>query len=113
MIEITDEKLDQIEKCASLGLTLDDISMIISISRKTLVRRLADNEDARNAYDKGRAQAKLKVVTKLFELIEQGEASAIFFYLKCQCNWKENAQTQTQMPEVKIYLPQKEDVVQL
>lgn len=111
MIEITDEKLDQIEKCASLGLTLDDISLIISVSRKTLVRRLADNENAKNAYDKGRAQAKLKVLGKLFDLIEQGEPSAIFFYLKCQCNWKENAQVQSQMPEVKIYLPQKEDVV--
>jgi hypothetical protein len=110
MIEITEEKLDQIERCASLGLTLDDIALIISVSRKTLVRRLADNEEARDAYDRGRAKAKLKVLTKLFELIENGDNASIFFYLKCQCRWSETQQQQIQTSEVKIYLPEKNDI---
>ena len=97
-----------IQKCASLGMTLDDISYIIDVARKTLVRRLKDDEDARYHYEKGRAEAKLKVVGKLFELIEAGEPAAIFFYLKCQCNWREKDKVELQeKPQIQIYLPQK------
>lgn len=111
MIILSEEKLNQIEHCASLGLTLDDIGLIISVSRKTLVRRLADNEEARNAYDRGRAKAKLRVTEKLFELIENGEAAAIFFYLKCQCNWREKEKIElSEKPAIQIYLPQKDAI---
>lgn len=30
------------------------------------------------------------VVSQLMRLIDDGNAAAIFFYLKCRCNWREN-----------------------
>ena len=109
-IILTDEQITLIEKAAGLGLNLDDISYLIGTSPRTLDRRLADNEKAREAYNAGRAKAKLKVSEKLFDLIEKGEPAAIFFYLKCQAGWREKdkAEGNNNKAEIKIYLPEKE-----
>lgn len=110
-IILTDEQKKTIERCAGLGLTLDDISHIISVSPKTLDRRLKDDETVRSHYEKGRAIAKMRVTERLHELIENGEISAIFFYLKCQCGWREKQEIQAEIttPTVQIYLPKKNE----
>lgn len=109
-IILTNEQINLIEKAAGLGLNLDDISYLIGLSPRTLDRRLKDNSQAREAYDSGRAKARLKVSEKLFDLIERGEPAAIFFYLKCQAGWREKdkAEESNNKAEIKIYLPEKE-----
>lgn len=107
-IKLTDEQIGTIERCAGLGLTIYEISIVLNISRPTLNRKLRDEEDVRVAYNTGRIKAKLKVTAKLFELIEDGNAAAIFFYLKCQCGWREVAEPQVETREVTIYLPSKD-----
>lgn len=110
-IILTPEQINTIERAAGLGLNLDNISYLIGISPRTLDRRLTDCEEAREAYNRGRAIAHEKVASKLFTLIEQGEPAAIFFYLKCQANWREKDKTDenANKAEIKIYLPQKEN----
>lgn len=111
MIILTPEQINTIERAAGLGLNLDNISYLIGINPRTLDRRLADCEKAREAYNRGRAIAHEKVASKLFTLIEQGEPAAIFFYLKCQAGWREKDKIEENgnKAEIKIYLPEKEN----
>jgi hypothetical protein len=108
-IKLSEEQIGTIERCAGLGLTIEEISIVLNISRPTLNRKLRDEEEVRIAYEAGRVKAKLKVVGKLFELIEEGNAAAIFFYLKCKCGWREVELQQIETKEVTIYLPSKDD----
>jgi transcriptional regulator with XRE-family HTH domain len=108
-IKLSQEQISTIERCAGLGLTIEEISIILNVSRPTLNRKLRDEEEVRNSYETGRAKAKLKVVGKLFELIEEGNPAAIFFYLKCKCGWRETEVIQqNEHREVTIYLPAKD-----
>lgn len=109
-IKLTTNQIETIERAAGLGLNLDNISYLIGISPRTLDRRLSDCEEAREAYNKGRAIAHEKVASKLFDLIEKGEPAAIFFYLKCQAGWREKdkIENDNSKAEIKIYLPEKE-----
>lgn len=111
MIVLNKDQIETIERAAGLGLTLNDISYLIGISPRTLDRRLIDDDRAKEAYEAGRAKAKLKVTEKLFDLIEKGETAAILFYLKCQCGWREKdrvTETTGNKAEITIYLPQKD-----
>jgi hypothetical protein len=110
MIKLTDNQIKTIERAAGLGLNLDNISYLIGTSPRTLDRRLADCEEAREAYNRGRAIAHEKVASKLFDLVEKGETAAILFYLKCQAGWREKdkADENNNKAEIKIYLPEKE-----
>lgn len=107
-IKLNEEQIGTIERCAGLGLTIEEISIVLNISRPTLNRKLRDEETVRDAYEAGRVKAKLKVTAKLFELIEEGHAAAIFFYLKCKCGWRETELQQIENKEVTIYLPTKD-----
>ena len=71
---------------------------------------MTEDETTKEAYQKGRAVAKELVVGKLFDLIRKGEPSAIFFYLKCQCGWREKEKdvVETTATPITIYLPEKE-----
>jgi hypothetical protein len=110
---LTKKDIEQIEICAGLGLTITEISLIIGISRPTLNRKLDSVEEARDAYDRGRAIAKKIVTSKLFDLIEKGEPAAIFFYLKCQCGWREKDKIENAIATpITIYLPEKEIISQ-
>jgi hypothetical protein len=106
---LTTEDIERIRNCAGFGLTIDEISLIINVSRPTLNRKLRDCPEVRQAYDEGRAIAKEFVTGKLFDLIKKEEPSAIFFYLKCQCGWREKEKdvVETTASPVTIYLPEK------
>jgi transcriptional regulator with XRE-family HTH domain len=106
-IKITEDHKHIIREGAGCGLTIKDIARIAGISPRTLDRWMTD-EEVKECYETGRAIAKQKVVGKLFDLIEKGEPAAIFFYLKCQCGWKEKADVIQSTEQIQIYLPAKE-----
>ena len=107
----TTKDVEQIEDMAAIGLTLEDISKILRWSEKTLKRRMEDTEGVREAYERGRATAKQIVLKRLFELIQKGNPAAIFFYLKCQCGWREAKESIGERPieNITIYLPKKQE----
>jgi hypothetical protein len=110
-VKLSDEDKEIITTCAGYGMTITEISLILKVGRTTLNRRLADDDTIREAYDEGRAIAKQKVVSKLFDLINKGEPSAIFFYLKCQCGWREKPEIVVESGNpITIYLPQKDEL---
>lgn len=111
-IILDDRQIELIESCAGRGLTLDDIAAIIKVNPRTLDRKLAEYPEVRAAYDRGRAIAKKLVVDKLFEQIMEGKTSAIIFYLKTQCGWRETDKPEAFAGNVTIYIPEKVKEVQ-
>lgn len=106
-IILSPEQITTIERCAGRGLTVEDMAAIIGVSESTLERRIRDDEAVQAAYSKGRAEAKLFVVNKLFEQIADGKIAAIIFYLKTQCGWREKEEAIANHAEVSFYLPEK------
>lgn len=110
--DIDERDLRTVEEAAGLGLTQDDIGRLVGANPATFVNWLKVDDELREAYDKGKAIAKRKVARRLFEIIEsesRESAAAVFFYLKCQCGWREADKSDTQQTaqEIKIYLPEK------
>lgn len=105
----TEKDIKQIEDMAGLGLTQKEIALILGWSSKTLERKLEKIEEVAIAYKRGRAIAKKKVTKKLFSLIEKGHPASIFFYLKCQCGWREVKEEEAEAKQnIVIYLPEKD-----
>lgn len=84
-----DDNLDKIQKMASIGLNQSDIATLLGIKTPTLSKYLREHPEFYIAYKKGRVDAKAMVTNKLFDKIRQGDVASIFFYLKCQCKWRE------------------------
>jgi hypothetical protein len=107
---ISPDQIEQIKKCAGYGLTIEEISHVINIPIATLKRHMKSDEIVGEAYAAGRAIAKEMVVGKLFDLIRNGEPSAIYFYLKCQGGWREKEKdvVETTAVPITIYLPEKD-----
>ena len=107
-ILLSPEQIEMLEGMAGRGLTLDDCAAILKIAPRTLDRRLSDCPEVREAYDRGRAIAKNTVTQKLFDQIHEGNMTAIIFYLKTQCGWREKEHDgDRQQNNVVVYLPEK------
>lgn len=50
---------------------------------------------AKEHYDRGKMDAQNYVISRLFDLIKEGDKSAIIFYLKTQCGWTETQRIET------------------
>jgi hypothetical protein len=74
---------DQVYKFASVLGTDEEISFVIGIAEETLRKHY------RSELDVGRAASKLYVKDRLRTLIDKLEPSAIYFYLKTKCQWRE------------------------
>lgn len=108
-ILLSPEQLKQLETMAGRGLTLDDCAAVLNISPRTLDRRLSDDEEVKEAYKRGRAIAKDAVTSKLFDQINDGNLTAIIFYLKTQCGWREKDRDEEgNTAQVVLYLPEKD-----
>lgn len=70
-----------------------DIALALGISYATLNRRQKDSESFESAIKRGQAKAKIFVTGKLMKLIEEGNPTAIIFWLKCN-GWRETNRTE-------------------
>jgi len=75
--KVTDESRRMVENAAGMGMTHEDISLLLGIrDPKTLRRRY------RRELDSGMPKAKLQVATKLFEKCMAGDNTAIIWWEK-------------------------------
>jgi len=68
-----------------LGMTHEEIELIEGHDRGTIAKH------CRAELDKGKSDAKAMVITSLFNNIKKGKEASIFFWLKCQARWSEQA----------------------
>lgn len=81
--------LKEVERLASLGLTLEEIATGLGCSYETLNNRSKENTDIKEAIKRGRLKSAEHVVNKLMEQIDQGNVTATIFYLKAKCGWRD------------------------
>lgn len=116
-IALSPADLRTIEKMAGLGSTLDEIACVLGISPATLDRKLDQQEEVRQAYDKGRAVAKHDMASRLWDIAMSNDPEgnptkqavvATIFWLKAQAKWSDRLvveQEQVETNAVQIYLP--------
>jgi hypothetical protein len=85
-IEFSQKDRDEIEHLSGLCLSHDEIALLKKCNADTLKKH------CQVELDRGRVKSLNKVVNALFKLIDKGEASAIYFYLKTRHGWKDKSQ---------------------
>lgn len=89
----TNSDMKKIEKMASLGLSISQISTIFGISTDTFYRRANEaNCDLSAAITRGKSKATLAVAQKAYELAIAGDTSMIKYYLSSIAGWSEKSQ---------------------
>jgi len=73
--------LNQVEALAGLGLTDEDIALVLGIGERTLERYKKD-PDFRHALKRGKIKADSQVVKRLYEKAMDGDTTAMIFCLK-------------------------------
>ena len=95
--------LNRVEALASRGLSEEQIAQSLGISRSTLNNRKAESEQFVQAIKKGKAQGIAYVAGKLQKKIEEGDMTAIIFFLKTRAGWSEkqvlDVTTREEVPE--------------
>lgn len=81
--------LAEVERLASLGLTREQIASSLGASASTVYNRLRDDEDFSEAVKRGEARGIGAVASRLMEQINEGNTTAMIFYLKSRAGWKE------------------------
>lgn len=83
---LTDEQIAEIEILAK-DLTIEQIADYFGIGSSTFYRIKQKDPRVSMAYKKGRTIGIKHVASKLMVLIDQGDITAIIFYLKTQAGW--------------------------
>ena len=90
----------KVEHLAGLGLSQEKIALALGCSERTVLNRLSDDAEFAAAYTRGRASREVLVADKLADRCNEGDVSAIKFYLQCVAGWREK-QDITVQAEVK------------
>lgn len=84
----TEEDRRDLERLAGL-LTLPQLAAFFKTSVTTLKRRMDEEPDLMDSYQKGRAAVIGRVAQSLVQNALDGNVTAAIFYLKTQGGWKE------------------------
>ena len=79
------------ERLASQGLTLEQIAHTLGICYQTLNEKRKEYTDFSDAIERGRAKGIAVITNSLFERAQDGDVSAIRYYLnnRDNANWKD------------------------
>lgn len=89
-IELDEADYPKVHALARQGLNVEQIASRLGISKKTLERRLAEDSDAKDALEMGRAHADGAVIAAAFEMAKSGKYPTMTqFWLRARCGWKE------------------------
>lgn len=85
---LTPEQITELEKLAAV-LTLDQIADFFGISDRTLRTRIHEDDVILAAYKRGKQRAIVNVAGNLIKQANNGNTTAMIFYLKTQAGWRE------------------------
>lgn len=89
MAKMIEVDLKKVEEYAQACDSEEEIALALGISYSTLRRRKADSEQFEQAIKRGKAKANVFVGGMLMKKIKSGDTTAMIFYLKSRCGWKE------------------------
>lgn len=81
--------LEEVERLASLGLTMDQIAAALGIGTRTLERRKADLAEMAEAIKAGQAKGIATIANALWQNANGGNVTAQIFFLKARAKWKD------------------------
>ena len=81
--------LEEVERLASFGLTLDQVALALGIAQSTLYAKKAENTEFSEAIKRGQAKGIHAVANKLFDNAMGGNVTAQLFYLKARAQWRD------------------------
>lgn len=79
----------EVERLAGLGMTQEKIAQALGCCERTVSNRLNNDAAFAAAYARGRLSREEFVASRLQDRIEEGDTTAMKFYLSCQCGWRE------------------------
>lgn len=85
-VKLTDEEKEKIVHMASIC-TIQQIADYFGISKETFRQMRIRDEEVSRLYKKGRVAGHLLVASKLMDKIQNGDVTAMIFYLKTQSKW--------------------------
>lgn len=88
---------DEVRRLASLGCSHDEIGARFNLSRRTVCRRLADDEEFAMAYEQGRAALCEEVSTMLLDAARNGSVDAMKFALERRCGWHKQSKQEIEL----------------
>lgn len=89
---ITDADIEKIENMSGMGLTMEQIASIFGVNKRTLERRMHEDDRLKDALDSGRAKAHLRISNVAYKMAASGNVPAMtMFWLKCRAGWKETS----------------------
>lgn len=77
----TINQLDLIEKLAGLGCTYTDMAYLLDIGRTTFWRRLKKHQEVEEAFERGKARAKVALLKTMHETAMNGDFRALAWSL--------------------------------
>lgn len=87
----TEKEIRQIASMAGLGMPVEQIAMVLDVSKKTLERRCDDQPGVKDALLKGRAVASMTVRQTAFQMATSGKHAVMtIFWLKVREGWKDS-----------------------
>lgn len=95
---ITEQDLNKVEALGAV-LSIEQIADYFEMSKTTFYAIMERQPEVFERYKKGKAKAIGNVAQNLIKQAQEGNTSAMIFYLKTQAGWKE-----TQAVETKISL---------
>lgn len=95
--------LAEVERLASIGLTMEQIAHNLGIATSTLYVRKNESPEFSEAIKRGQAKGIEAVANKVFENAMAGNVPSALFYLKARAGWRDtplpDAESESDAPE--------------
>lgn len=82
--------LNNIEKLASLGVTVLQIAHFFDMTEKSFYRKAEKDPEIMNAVNRGRARGIVSASGKLYQKMQEGDTKAIMFFLRARAGWNDS-----------------------
>lgn len=78
--------LSQVEKLASIGLTMQEIASAVGVSDRTLRRKIQSMADLADAIERGRHKGTATILNAMFKKASSGDVPAAKWWLSVHAN---------------------------
>lgn len=86
---LDEREIEQAAKLAGLGLPVEQIALVLDISKKTFERRVKDQPGVADALEKGRASTSAELRQSAYRKALDGDTTMMIFLLKTREGFRE------------------------